>query len=281
MKASNIIKKVILFALAGFVFYLAFELIFDWEESIKSFKEGYNDARSDHDVKTSTSFKMIRFKSTDDIDIIADIYDLNDDKSPIILLFHQARYSRGEYKEIAPKLNKLGFTCIAIDQRSGQEVNGVVNETSKQATELGLKTDYINALPDLEATLNYTIEHYPSRKIIIWGSSYSSSLVFILKNKYKNEVSAILSFSPGEYFTYEEKEIKDFANEANCPVFITSAKNEFENWQAIYEAIPSMDKEYFLPEQTGFHGSKALWKMNEGYELYWEAVTAFLNKVKM
>ncbi len=280
MKASNIVKKILLYAALGIVVFLAIELIFDWEGFNQDFKEGYNGAVIDLDEKQSTGFKEMLIKSADGLDIKADIYDLEDATSPLILLFHQAGYSRGEYREIAPKLNTLGFSCIAIDQRSGREVNGVVNEAFKQATEAGLKTNYIDALPDLQACLKYAIEHYPSRKIILWGSSYSSSLVFILGSEYKDKVSAILSFSPGEYFSYEDKEIKAFAKEVDCPVFITSAKNEQDAWELIFEAIPSTDKAYFLPEQKGFHGSRALWEKNEGNEFYWEAVTAFLAKIK-
>jgi len=281
MKISNILKKVILYAILGFAVLLLVEATVDWRGSMESFKEGYNDATNDYKSEKISSIKEVSFKSTDGIDIKADVYEISDIKSPLILLFHQAGYSRGEYKEIAPKLNKLGFTCIAVDQRAGREVNGVINQAFTQATELGLKTDYVEAFPDMQATLNYAMENYPSRKIIIWGSSYSSSLVFVLQQKNTEAVSAVLAFSPGEYFTYEDKEINAYAKEVNCPVFITSAKNEYKNWQSIYEAIPSADKEYFLPELAGFHGSRALWEQNEGYEFYWEAVTAFLNRVKM
>ena len=47
--------------------------------------------------------------------------------APVLVLFHQAGWSRGEYREIAPKLNELGYICLAIDQRSGKGVNGVAN----------------------------------------------------------------------------------------------------------------------------------------------------------
>jgi len=58
--------------------------------------------------------------SDDDIKIITDSYIISEDpKTPVIVLFHQAGWSRGEYLEIAPKLNHLGFNCVAVDLRSG------------------------------------------------------------------------------------------------------------------------------------------------------------------
>ena len=218
----------------------------------------------------------------DGIEITADLYanvKSNKNVSPIILLFHQAGYSRGEYREIAPRLNKLGFTCIAIDQRSGNKVNGIINSTHLKAKANGLPTKYPDALQDLQSTLNYTIANYPNRKIIIWGSSYSSSLVFILANQNPELISGVLSFSPGEYFELDGKTIATFAKGVTCPVFITSAKNEHGSWEEIYTAVPNPNKHSFLPESKGFHGSKALWIEKPGNKEYWEAVITFLTSL--
>lgn len=98
--------------------------------------------------------KTINIKSQDGLRIKADIYKI-DASAPYILLFHQANFSRGAYREIAPKLNKMGFNCIAIDQRSGKEINGVHNETYLNAKAQHKNTEYTDALLDLESTLQY------------------------------------------------------------------------------------------------------------------------------
>ena len=88
-------------------------------------------------------------------------------------------------------------------------------------------------------------------------------------------VDGVLAFAPGEYF-----ETKTFIAEAakgiNCPAFITSAKDEVENWKTIYEAIPSKFKHSFLPPTKGNHGSRALWTAFEDSPAYWQAVNDFL-----
>ena len=58
----------------------------------------------------------ITFYAKDSVIITADTYFLEDIK-PTVLLCHQAGYSRGEYLKTAKKLNALGFSCMAIDQR--------------------------------------------------------------------------------------------------------------------------------------------------------------------
>lgn len=229
-------------------------------------------------IQTPFTGKTLEFKSLDGLKITADLYESAGKSDPVILLFHQAGYSRGEYRPTAPLLNKLGFTCLAIDQRSGNQVNGIVNETHLRAEDQNLGTSYVDALPDMEATLLYAKKHFPGRKIILWGSSYSSALVFVVGSLYKADVAGILSFSPGNYFKYKNKEISDYAKNIECPVFITSAHKEYNSWKTIFANIPSPDKKSFLPEKDGVHGSKALWKSNPNHAEYWNAVKSFLKQ---
>ena len=218
------------------------------------------------------------FKSADGLTITGDVYATKNPDAPWIILFHQAGYSRGEYRPIAPKLNEMGFNCMAIDQRSGKGVNDVENETHREAVDKKLKTKYPDAFPDLEAALLHVKNKFHSKKTIIWGSSYSASLVFILASKYKSDVAAIAAFSPGEYFTFEGKKVADFAKDIQCPVFITSSASEQKDWKKIFESLSSKVKIGFLPSTDGFHGSKALWDNKEGHDEYWTALTKFLKK---
>ena len=224
--------------------------------------------------------KTFVVESSDGLNIKTDVYEIKDKKAPVILLFHQAGFSRGEYRETAPLLNNLGFNCIAIDQRSGKGVNGVINETFIDASAKGLSTKYPDAFPDLKAALKFVMRKYPSNKIIVWGSSYSASLVFVLAQKYLDKISAVIAFSPGEYFKFKGKEIKEYAQKVKCPVFITSAKKEHGSWKGIYESIPEGKKFFFLPESDGVHGSRALWKSNKSHKEYWKALEEFLFKLK-
>jgi hypothetical protein len=70
----------------------------------------------------------ITFTSSDNVIITADLYIIYEKSAPFIILFHQARSSRGEYIEIAPRLNELGFNCMAVDQRSGGSMNKIENQ---------------------------------------------------------------------------------------------------------------------------------------------------------
>ena len=223
--------------------------------------------------------ETITFPSKDGLTITADVYWTKNKKNPFILLFHQARFSRGEYIETAKKLNDLGFNCMAIDQRSGHKVNGIINQTHLAAITKKLPTKYPDALPDLEASIDFVLKNYKPKKLVILGSSYSSSLVFIVGTRYQDKINAIISFSPGEYFTYNEKQIKDFAKKITIPVFITAAKNETKNWSPIFKAIPTDKKVGFIPKHEGKHGSKTLWSSYENNKEYWIAIRQFLKEI--
>jgi len=227
------------------------------------------------------NFKTIQFPSEDGLTITADLYMTHKSNAPFIILFHRAGWSRGEYREIAPKLSALGFNCLAVDQRSGGEINGVINETAKRAKEKKKGMTYLDAVQDLKAAILYTKKNLAKGKIIIWGSSYSASLVLVIGSEFNKTIAGIVSFSPGEYFSKFGKShtfVQQRAKKIKCPVFITSAKAEQNSWKKIYEAIPSSQKRYFLPVSGGVHGSETLWDSTKEHKQYWKAVKNFLGQ---
>jgi len=227
----------------------------------------------------SSESKIISFKSADNLLISADSYTPHKSTSPMIVLFHQAGSSRGEYNDIAPRLNKLGFNCIAVDLRSGEFSRGKDNQTAIRASNAGLATAYADALPDIIAALNYTHKHYPESKVLAWGSSYSASLVLKVAGDHPQMMDGVLAFSPGEYFSHLGKSktwIRDSARNIKIPAFISSSKKEADSWKLIYEVIPSKEKKGFIPTTEGRHGSRALWKKYNDSEKYWHAISEFL-----
>jgi len=224
--------------------------------------------------------QTITFASGDSLMITADLYLAHDNlKAPFIVLFHQARWSRGEYVEIAPRLNELGFNCMAIDQRSGGAINDIVNETHARAEAAGKWTEYIDAQGDMVAALEHARREFVRGELLAWGSSYSAALAIKIAGDNPRLVDGVLSFAPGEYFAGDgrsETWIQESAAKVKVPVFMTSARREHGNWEAIFAAIPAPIKVDFLPETAGNHGSRALWQQFDDSEAYWNVVEQFL-----
>jgi hypothetical protein len=212
------------------------------------------------------------FPSRDSLLIFADIYERKDSK-PTILLCHQAGFSRGEYRETAFRIGSIGFSSIAIDQRSGNEANNIINKTAQLAKEKELPTEYIDAKQDIEAAIDYLYKLNDNQSIVLVGSSYSASLVLLI-GKNNDKVKAVAAFSPGEYI--KGINIQDSIIGYDKPIFITSSKTETEASKTLISGIDTVWTNHFQPDFEGIHGSSALWETTEGNEKYWDAFKAFL-----
>ncbi len=222
--------------------------------------------------------KILEFPSIDSLSITAHLYQI-DDTSPFILLCHQARFNKFEYAGTAERLNKMGFNCMAIDQRSGGPIGNTQNETYLRAVAADKGTDYLDAEVDIVAAINYIKANF-SDKVILWGSSYSSTLALYLAIE-KEEVSAVISFSPGNYMADEKGSLSEMLNDFKKPMFVTSSNYEAKSITALLKKHKLGNKQtHFIPEGPGHHGSRALWKNQQGGEEYWTVITAFLNSIK-
>ncbi|MEP3525689.1 MAG: alpha/beta hydrolase [Hyphomicrobiales bacterium] len=219
--------------------------------------------------------ESVSFKAADGLLVSGDLN--KGSSSTAIVLFHQAGSSRGEYKTIAPRLNKLGYTTLAIDQRSGGAFAGIKNETAQRATKASKRTNFAAARPDLEAAIAYANGLEGVKKVVIWGSSYSSSLVLVIAGEKSAKVDGVLSFSPGEYL--KGISVQGAAKGIAVPTFISSAKSETGQWRAIHKAIPADIKAVgFKPKGGGKHGSSALIEgRSSNAAEYWAAVEQFLS----
>lgn len=216
--------------------------------------------------------------SMDGLKINASVYEIGAD-APVILLCHQARYNKHEYDGIAEKLNELGFNCIAIDQRSGGPLVEFQNWTNRRAIDKDLPVDYLDAEQDIVAAVNYASTMY-KKKVILWGSSYSSTLALYVAME-NDDVSAVISFSPGNYFSAERGDLTEMLSDFKKPMFVTSSQREIEDLNKLVANMEMTDKQtQFVPNSEGYHGSKALWEGQPDGEEYWKAITAFLESLK-
>ena len=222
----------------------------------------------------------VTLTAADGVKVYGEFWSAQGAKAPLILAFHQAGSSRAEYAPLAARLNRAGFHVLAIDQRSGGGEFGGKNRT---VAALGRSTSYDAALPDLEAALAWGLAKAEGAPVLVWGSSYSAALVFLLAARHPTEVKGLLAFSPGEYLNASDA-VHRAARTLSVPVFIdqSSASDEIGQARSILEATASADKSQFVPARRGVHGSATLRadRNAAGAEENWAAVLAFLAKFK-
>ncbi|HLW44107.1 MAG TPA: alpha/beta fold hydrolase [Candidatus Acidoferrales bacterium] len=224
----------------------------------------------------------VQFNTADGVTIYADYYPAKNSSQPMILLFHQAHSNRYEYSTIAPRLESLGFSCLATDQRFGGTMFGEDNETDAHMSKAAAESHDVKGFEaDLEAALAWARAKDPRRKVILWGSSYSASLVFVVAARHPAEVAGVLAFSPGEYFPARPALIEDAAKKVRVPVFITSenSADAVANATKIFDAVASSNKVHYSAKYA-VHGSSTLLadRNPKGAAITWQVVMKFLTQ---
>jgi pimeloyl-ACP methyl ester carboxylesterase len=226
-------------------------------------------------VLNASAQKKISFIAPDNLKITADLYDAGAG-APVIILCHEANSSRGEFKNAAPKLLAMGFTCLAIDMRAGGTTNGIANETTPDAIEKKFPIALLYGEQDMLAAITYAEENLKAEKIILLGSSYSAGLALMI-GAYDDRIAAIAVFSPGEYI--EDLSVSTYVQYITKPTFATGASSEISDVRAM---MAGMNEDYlvlFSPSGGGVHGAKNLDQSTPNHKEYWSALEKFLKKL--
>lgn len=231
-------------------------------------------------LAAAAAAEPITLTAADGARVFGGVWPADGPRPPIILAFHQAASNKAEYAPMVERLNEAGFTLLAIDQRSGGDYFGGNNRTVEA---LGASTGYEAAMIDLEAALAWARDNAHGAPVIVWGSSYSAALVFLLAAKHPTVIAGVLAFSPDEYLV-RKRAVRDAAAKVQVPVYITQAttRGEHERAHRIFRAIPIDNKVEFIPATRGTHGSSTL-RLDtnpEGAEENWQAVMKFLARFR-
>ncbi len=243
----------------------------DAEYELERAKESTTEELADE--QTSDEVQMASFPSLDGLEISAKVYP-GDKNALTLLLCHQARYNKSEYDGVAERLQSMGFNCIAIDQRSGGPIGITQNETFNRATAQGLSTEYLDAEQDIRAAVQFAKSRFKG-PLILWGSSYSSTLALYLGSEMP-EVTAVIAFSPGDYLADAKGSLVPIMESFDKPYFITSSNSEAAAVEALLPSEKSEKQVQFVPIGSGHHGSRALWLNQAGGKEYWTALETFL-----
>jgi pimeloyl-ACP methyl ester carboxylesterase len=228
-------------------------------------------------ISCASAQDRVSFKSSDSLEVVAHLYEINPEY-PYIILLHQGSYSKGEYKEIAISLLKLKYNCLAVDLRYGGTVNSVPNETAENAKASTVLRSMYDARLDIEAAIHYAYNK-SQKEVILFGSSFSGTLAMKIGTD-NPKVKAIIAYSPGEFFRNKFLIHDEIANVAK-PMYIAGSQLENPYLEKLTELVSRKYITVFQPQNhEGKHGAKGLWKKYEVSKEYWLSLLMFINNLK-
>lgn len=175
--------------------------------------------------------------------------------APMIALFHQAGANgRGEYGPLTEWLNGLGYRLIAFDQRSG---GGYFGQTNRTAEGVGEDRRYCDAYPDIEAAIAYAHGAAGGAPLVIWGSSYSASLVFAAAADHPDLVDAVVAFSPATGGELDRCGAKKGLPNLKDPALAVWPKTEKSRATRLNKLLKAANAEVIIVK-NGVHGSSTL-----------------------
>lgn len=190
----------------------------------------------------------------------------------LVLMFHRAGSNMHEYDPIAERVSSWGWDCLKVDQRAGGDMWGQKNLTAAQYTDM---EDYAGAYADLEAAMAWALGKQYGY-FIVWGSSYSASLVLRLAAE-NPQITGVVSFSPGEYFG-EPGLVASWNSKVKVPRFFAATSQEINGGILdIYQAAPELKGSSMVGYAEGVHGSQTLREEEcpERWKDYWKGVEQF------
>lgn len=226
--------------------------------------------------------REVVFSAADGVRLYGDLYLPSGSRSaPMILLFHQAgANARAEYGPLVGRLIERGYSLFAIDQRVGGSRLGGENRTVADLPE-GREYSYCEAMPDLEAALDYvTSQGYDGPKAV-WGSSYSGALVLRLAASRGSKLKAVLAFSPASGGPLADCRGEDVAAEVKIPALIMRPESEMDREISRKQRDIFIEHGFdFYVAANGVHGSSMLnpGQLEGSADGTWRVVMSFLDK---
>lgn len=216
----------------------------------------------------------LTFYATDQVEIYADYYETFAESNKYMLMFHQAEYSRGEFQQIAERMIKLDFNCLAVDMRHGKEINYVNNETAIKAKQSGMNVTLLSCENDILAAINYVYSIDPYAQIFLMGSSFSASLCLKVARE-RGDIKAVIAYSPGEFFG--TMSVAEAIKGLQVPTYIYCTQNEYPYVTQLASGITAAKQVIFKPEEgNGAHGAQTLWWDSDTREECWLSLLFFL-----
>lgn len=105
-------------------------------------------------------------------------------------------------------------------------------------------------------------------EVVVWGSSYSASLVFRLATEYPSVVSGVIAFSPASGGPMIDCRAQTWAEDVASPALVLHPASEMERESSAEQrdTLTEAGADFRVVE-NGIHGSSMLFDARTGYDM--------------
>ncbi len=202
------------------------------------------------------SMSEISLTTKDGIRIAADLYEVENPLGWLILV-HMMPAAKDSYKDLAVRLQRLGYESMAIDLRGHGESDKGPDDYLNFSN-----ADHQKSILDLEAAVDYLVEKRQAvkDKIIFVGASIGANLSLQYISQHPEFKTAILLSAGLNYHGIETGPlVKNLG--AGQKVFFVSAKdddNDAEQNQELFDLTPAGAEKQIKIYDSGGHGTDIL-----------------------
>lgn len=227
----------------------------DNKKDLASVKDTAKDviAEKDTNTKDCGDEQVVRFKTSDDVELVADYHPPQNAGKGAVILFHMIppNFNRTSYpSRVRNAFSKEGYTVLNVDRRGAGQSGGVAKDAYA-----GPKGRL-----DVEAAVEYLLSDerkcgIDRDKLMLVGASNGTTSVMDYTTGRSNmtlpDPKAIAWLSPGGYTESQNKIEENKALLEALPVLIIHPKSE--PWAVTYESFS--EKWTVLTLENGLHGT--------------------------
>jgi dienelactone hydrolase len=201
--------------------------------------------------------EKVSFDTSDKVTIYGTFYPGAGAEAPAVLCLPMMRHTRETYSGFAKRLQRLGYSVLAIDMRGHGES---LSKAGRRLDISEFKTaDFRDMALDVEAALRFLAREKklkPSRSIVV-GASIGSTAAILAAAGYP-EIDALVLLSPGR--SYREVDVtKPFKKCAPRPVLIVVGDmDKYSSASARELAAEAPDSTRLVVRPTRAHGTDLL-----------------------
>lgn len=175
--------------------------------------------------------EKIKLKTSDNYEIIGDLYAIPEKNSPAVVLSHMLPAAKESWKDFAKKLNNAGFHCLAIDLRGhGESQDGPFG--SKEYSD----EQHQSSIKDVESAVGFfTDMGIQPDKIIVTGASIGANLSLQFQSDHP-EIKTSVLLSPGlNYKGIETEKMAKNLNEEQSVFFAAGGEKDEYSAETVFK----------------------------------------------